>query len=577
MTTEATDAHTPTHSRTRLDELLDELQSRVDAAQSTRDRVHGLFEAVLSVGRELDLDQALRNVVEAGAALVDARYAALGVIGPDGCGLSRFLTVGVGPEEAAALGGPPSGHGLLGELIRHPRPLRLTDLSAHPSAQGLPPGHPPMRSFLGVPILVRDQVFGNLYLAEKRDGREFDTEDEMVLSTLAVAAGVALDNARLYEEARQRQRWLQASGEVTSSLLSGSPQARVLELIAERAREITGAAVADVAVPVPGRDQLVVELAVGCGAADREGLVVPAAGTLTGAALTAAAPVTSPDLGSDPRITAGPLCDSALGPAVAVPMGTTAGQARGVLLLARHPGEALFGEDELGPLLGFAGQAGLALELADRRRDAEQLAILEDRDRIARDLHDLAIQRLFATGMTLQSAVRSIEHPGARARVERAVDDLDDTVRIIRSAIFGLRAREQGGSRGLRTRAALLVDEAAGALGFAPRLRMEGLLDTGVPAGVAEQVAAALGEALGNVARHARATVVEVVLQATAEEVVLTVTDDGTGMRAGTTPHGALRDIGERAQRLGGSLALSSPPTGGTVLRWSAPLVHRAA
>ncbi|AXI81494.1 GAF domain-containing protein [Peterkaempfera bronchialis] len=560
----------------RLDELLDELQARVDAAQSTRDRVHGLFEAVLSVGRELELDQALRRVVEAGAALVDARYAALGVIGSDGRTLSRFLTVGVSEEEAAALGPAPSGHGLLGELIRHPEPLRLAELSDHPAAQGLPPGHPPMRTFLGVPVRVRDEVFGNLYLAEKRGGGEFDTEDEVVLATLAVAAGVAIDNARLYEEARQRQRWLQAGAEVTGSLLSGSPQAQVLGLIAERAREITGAAVADVAVPLPHGDELVVELAVGDGAADREGLVLPCAGTLTGAAYSGGVPVSSPDVRCDPRITVGPLRGSGLGPAVAVPMGAAAGQARGVLMLARLPGEPPFGQEEIRPLLGFAGQAGLALELADHRRDAEQLAILEDRDRIARDLHDLAIQRLFATGMTLQSAGRFIDHPEAADRVRRAVDDLDDTVKIIRSAIFGLRARERGSGRSLRSRAARLVDEAAAVLGFAPRLRMEGLLDTGVAAAVADQVAAALGEALANAARHARARRVDVLLEATGDRVALTVEDDGVGIPEGGRRSG-LRNLAERAEQLGGALLLESPPGGGTRLTWCAPLSDRAA
>ncbi|MFF4651140.1 GAF domain-containing protein [Streptomyces sp. NPDC001380] len=585
--------------QSRLDELLDELQARVDAARVTRTRIHGLFEAVLSVGRELELDQALRRVVEAGAALVDARYAALGVVGPDGCTLSRFLTVGIGGEEAAALGPPPSGRGLLGELIRSPGPLRLADMSAHPAAYGLPEGHPPMRTFLGVPIRVRGEVFGTLYLAEKQCGGEFDAEDEVVLATLAVAAGVAVDNARLYEEARRRQAWLQAGGEVIGSLLSGSPQGQVLGLIAERAREITGAAVADVAVPLPGTGDLVVELAAGEGAAGREGLVLPLEGTLTGAALTGAAPVSSPDVHSDPRLTAGPPGGSGLGPAVAVPMGTAAGRTRGVLMLARRPGEQPFTEEEVRPLLGFAGQAALALELAAHRRDAEQLAILEDRDRIARDLHDLAIQRLFATGMTLQSAGRFIDHPEAADRVMRAVDDLDETIRIIRSAIFGLRARERGSGRGLRARAARLVDEAASALGFAPRLRMEGLLDTAVPPAAAEAAAAALAAALANAARHARARRVDVVLEAGADLVTLTVEDDGAGLPAeegaggsadggggpgdggdGGGPgdgRGGLRDLARSAEELGGALLVETPRGGGTRLVWRVPLAARAA
>jgi signal transduction protein with GAF and PtsI domain len=235
--------------RLRLDDLLEELQSRIDAMRGTRDRVHSLLEAVLSVGRELDVEQVLRGIVEAAVVLVDAEYGALGVIGEEQ-GLAEFLTVGVDEEQRAAIGDPPSGHGLLGQLIRHPAPLRLPELSAHPSSSGFPPNHPPMNSFLGVPITVRGEAYGNLYLTEKRGGGEFDAEDESVLSTLAVAAGVAIEKARLYEDAQERERWLAASADVTGSLLSGAPRAQVLELVVERARRIVGA---DVGLVAGGR------------------------------------------------------------------------------------------------------------------------------------------------------------------------------------------------------------------------------------------------------------------------------------------------------------------------------------
>ncbi|NGO72172.1 GAF domain-containing sensor histidine kinase [Streptomyces boncukensis] len=555
----------------RLDELLEELQARVEAARGTRDRVHSLLEAVLSVGRELDLTQALRRIVEAAAALVDARYAALGVIGPDGRTLSQFHTVGLSGEEIAAIGPYPTGKGLLGELIQHPEPLRLTELSAHASSYGFPEHHPPMRTFLGVPLRVRDQVFGNLYLTDKRGGADFDAEDEAVLATLAVAAGVAIDNARLYEEAQRQQRWLRASAEITRALLSGSARLDVLGLIAERAREITGATVADVSVPLAGTGQLTVELALGGDAAARLGLTVSAEGTLSGLACATAAPATTTDLAGDPRFTAGPPRFAGQGPAAAVPLGGAAGGIGGVLLLARPEGSHAFTEGEIGPLLGFADQAALALELADRRRDAEQLTLLEDRDRIARDLHDLAIQRLFATGMTLQSAARLIEPASANDRVERAVADLDETIKIIRSTIFGLRARDEEAEQSLRARVARAVGEAHPALGFAPRLSMEGLLDTDVPPSVADHVLAVLLEALSNTARHAGASRVEVGLRATAREVVLTVEDDGVGIPAEGRRSG-LRNIAERAEELGGALELARPEGGGTRLVWSAPL-----
>ncbi|MEU9126861.1 GAF domain-containing protein [Kitasatospora sp. NPDC048540] len=555
----------------RLDELLEELQARIDAARGTRDRVHSLLEAVLSVGRELDLTQALRRIVEAAAVLVDARYAALGVIGPDGESLSEFLTVGMSQEEIAAIGPYPKGKGLLGELISHPEALRLEDLSQHRASYGFPANHPPMRTFLGVPVRVREEVFGNLYLTDKRGGEEFDADDESVIATLAVAAGVAIDNARLYEEAQRQQRWLSASAEITRSLLSGSSRVRVVELIAQRAREITGAALADVVVPEAGGGTLKVEFALGGDAGRRTGLVVASEGTLSGAACTGGASVTTSDLATDARLAGDPRRAEGLGPAVAVPLGRREGHIDAVLLLARRPGEALFSEREIEPLLGFADQAALGLELASRRRDAEQLAMLEDRDRIARDLHDLAIQRLFATGMTLQSAARFIEHPGASDRVLRAVGDLDETIKIIRSTIFGLQARDDTAGSGLRARAVKAVETAQAALGFAPRLSMEGLLDTDVPTAVADHVVAVLGEALSNAARHAGAGRVEVVLQATGTQVVLTVQDDGVGIPAQGRRSG-LRNLAERAEGLGGALELSSPPGGGARLVWSAPL-----
>ncbi|MET7763042.1 GAF domain-containing protein [Streptomyces sp. NPDC005393] len=565
----------PRMPQLRLDELLEELQARIDAARGTRDRVHSLLEAVLSVGRELDLTQVLRRIAEAAAILVDAEYGALGVIGPDGHTLSQFLTVGLTQDEIAAIGPFPAGHGILGELIHHPKPLRLTDLSAHPSSYGFPAHHPPMRSFLGVPIRVREEVFGNLYLTDKRGGHDFDAEDEAVITTLSMAAGVAIDNARLYEEAQRRQRWLEANAEITSNLLSGHARGDVLELIGLRAQEITNAAVADISVPVAGADELMVELAIGGRAEARRGLVVPVKGTLSGAAYQAGTPATTACMADDTRFTAGPRRVAGIGAAVAVPLGTAAAEARGVLLLGRAAGEPVFTDEEIGPLLGFAAQAALALELAERRRDAEQLALLEDRDRIARDLHDLAIQRLFATGMTLQSAARLIENTGAAERVTRAVGDLDDTIKIIRSTIFGLRAMDTDAAPTLRARAARAVGEAAAALGFPPRLSLEGLLDTDVAPQVADHVMAVLSEALSNAARHAHATRVEVTLKATGKEIALTVSDNGVGIPEQGRRSG-LNNLADRARSLDGALRIENPPDGGSRLIWTAPLVAGA-
>ncbi|MGC4925277.1 GAF domain-containing protein [Streptomyces sp. DT117] len=546
------------------------LQHRLDAAHSTRDRVHDLMEVVTSVGRDLDLEHVLRHVVQAATTLVRARYGALGVIGPDHEKLVQFLTVGMEDEEVASIRSSPSGHGILGELIAHPEPLRLAKLSEHESSYGFPAGHPPMDSFLGVPVRIRDQVFGNLYLTEKLGGAQFDAEDESILTTLAVAAGVAIDNARLYERSQQRELWVQATAEVTHSLLSGSPRGAVLALIADRAREISRADLVVVALPTPERDSFVVEVASGLEAETFQRPRPMVTGGLIGAAFAGAAVVTSEDADTV-RLAADPAWPAALGPAVAVPIGTGTG-VRGVLLLVRAAGREPFTAEETSPVLGFAGTAAVAMELAERRRDAEQMVLLEERDRIARDLHDLAIQRLFATGMTLQSAGRFIDHPEASERVERAVDDLDETIKIIRSTIFGLRSDVSGTGESLRART--VRADAAAALGFSPSLRKEGLLDTQVSRPVADHVLAVLGESLANVARHARATRVDVILQTDGRQVALTVSDNGVGIDAGSRRSG-LRNLTDRAEECGGTLELSSPEAGGTRLVWRVPALGR--
>ncbi|MFI0239958.1 GAF domain-containing protein [Streptomyces sp. NPDC016845] len=559
--------------RLRLDELLEELQVRIDAVRGTRDRLQGLLEAVLSVGQELNLSQVLRRIVEAAVVLVDAEYGALGVIGEDRLKLSQFLPVGIDAELQARIGDLPSGHGLLGELIRHPEPLRLPELAEHAASSGFPPHHPPMHTFVGVPIRVRDDVFGNLYLTQKRGGMDFDDEDVAVLQTLGAAAGVAIENARLYEEVQLRERWLSLSAEFTGSLLSGTAEMPVLRLMVERAREIAAADLGMVALVIPGTEDLHETLALGEHAEPHHDVTLPRKGTFAGAALTAGKLVTSDDVRKDPRITYQPARWEGLGPAVAVPIGTPE-SVRGVLTLARRAERQRFAAAELVPLVGFAGQAALALELAERRRDAEQMSLLEDRDRIARDLHDLAIQRLFATGMTLQSAQRFVQHPEAAERLMRAVDDLDTTIKIIRSTIFGLREQEAPPSgSGLRIRTVRAVEDAARVLGFTPALRMEGLIDVDVPTAVADDAVAVLGEALTNVARHARASKAEVALLVRGRTLTLVVEDDGVGIPDVADEHrSGLANMAARARGRGGTLTLARRESNGTHLEWHVPL-----
>jgi GAF domain-containing protein len=569
----------------RLDDLLDELQGRLQAARGTRDRVHSLLEAVLSVGRELDLEQVLRGVVESATVLVDARYGALGVLTPDGVGLSSFYMVGVDEERIAQIASFPAGHGILGQLVRHPEPLRLDRLSDHPESFGFPVNHPPMESFLGVPIRVRDQVFGNLYLTEKGNGQAFDEEDVAVLSTLAVAAGVAIENARLYEESLLRRRLLRAGAEITRSLMSGSDRGEALALIAEQAHEVTGAQIAVVAVPVEGTGSLVLELAFGEGAEEYRGLVLAQDDSLIGRAFATGDPVVVHDVSRDEKALSALPRTAGMGPAVALPIGSGVADVRGVVLLVRETGRTAFNATEIESLQGFAAQAAVAIELADRRREAEQIAMLQDRDRIARDLHDLAIQRLFATGMTLQSAGRFIDRPEASERVLQAVDDLDETIKIIRSTIFGLRSRDGLTGAGLRSRVVRTVAEAARELGFTPSVRTDGLVDNDVPAALGDHVVDVLSEALTDVARHAGAGRADVVLETSGGQVTLTVTHDGAdgAEPGGDAPGGDPPDDGagggapsgpaaRRTEAFGGSLTRRYTPGQGVRLVMRAPL-----
>ena len=554
----------PVLPQLRLDDLLAELQTRLQAVLATRDRVHSLLEAVIAVGGNLDLETVLRKIVEAAVPLVQARYGALGVIADDGR-LTEFIPVGMDEAQIAGIHHWPEGHGLLGTLIRDPRPLRLADLSAHPESHGFPAGHPPMRSFLGVPIRIRDEVYGNLYLTEKEGGAPFDEEDETLLVALAAAAGVAIDNARLYEEARRQERWLRATTEITRELLSGTRPAQVLALVTEQALALSGADLVALAVPAGDGRQLVNTHAAGEAAAEALGLVLPIRQSLSGQILASGQAVAVEDFRNDARVNPVAREHLPLGWAVLLPLGAP-GNVRGVLTVGRDPGSLPFPPQAVEMVTTFAAQAGIVLELAEHRQDSEQLAVLRDRDRIARDLHDLVIQRLYATGMSLQGAVPLIARPEVADRVSSAVDALDETIREIRSAIFSLQSHGDVKRQGLRARILEVVEEMTALLGFAPSLRLVGPLDEDVPVEVGEQMLVALREALSNAARHASATSVDVTVDC-GGDLVLRVRDNGKGLGSSTRRSG-LANLAERASRLGGGLRVGPADGGGTDLEW---------
>ena len=420
----------------QLDELLAELQARLQAVLGTRDRMRGLLEAVVAIGSGLDLESTLARIVETAVGLVDATYGALGVIGDDRR-LAEFIPVGLTQDEIGRIHHWPEGRGLLGLLIDDPRPLRLADISTTPRRRVSPSGHPPMHGFLGVPVRVRDVVFGNLYLTGKRGGGEFTEDDEAVLVALGAAAGVAVENARLYEEARRQQRWIQASAEVTTRLLSGSEPADVLADITRRALELSGADLAMLALPDEEGRRLTITHADGEGADAVRDLVLPAGESLSGRVLATGEPVSSADFAADERAAqAARGAMSQIGPAIVFPLGAP-GNVRGVLTVGRRHGAASFPQAQADVVASFAAQAGVALELAASRAEAERLSLYEDRDRIARDLHDLVIQRLYATGMSLEGTMSMITRPEVASRVTNAVDAMDETIKEIRAAIFG--------------------------------------------------------------------------------------------------------------------------------------------
>ncbi|MFD4674375.1 GAF domain-containing protein [Lentzea sp. NPDC058450] len=520
----------------------------MDEIVTTRDHMQELLGAVLAVASGLELDSTLQRIVQAAVDLVGARYGALGVLGTRD-DLAEFVYVGVDEATRATMGHLPEGKGLLGLLIKEPAPLRLRDLSQHEMSVGFPPNHPPMHGFLGVPVRVRDEVFGALYMTEKIDAAEFTADDEAVLQALAAAAGIAIENARLFERSRMRERWLEAIGEVNSELLGGASGEYALRLITQRTVEL---AAADAALVVLGDGQHApLSVAAGAGAKVDD---FNATDYAVDEVVRSGVPLLVDDLGKS------------FGPALAVPLRSEMG-VTGALLVLRRGGETRFLPDQVPMLASFADQAAVALEFAEQQRSQRLLDVLEDRDRIARDLHDHVIQRLFVTGLTLQATMRRVTEPEVAARLQTAVEQLDETVREIRTSIFDLHSTD---NTSLRRRLLDLVAGLTEATHLKPSIRMSGTVDNSVPPELAEHVEAVVREAVTNAVRHADATELTVLIDA-GEDVVITVQDNGVGIPADVARSG-LRNLAHRASKFGGSLAVRATEGGGACVVWRVPL-----
>jgi two-component system, NarL family, sensor histidine kinase DevS len=539
-------------------------------AERHDDRFTMLLEAGMAMASELSLPALLQRIIDLAAAVTGARYGALGVIGRAGS-IREFVTTGIADPERARIGHLPVGRGILGLLIEEARPIRIPDIGQDPRSVGFPPDHPPMRSFLGVPVVAGGKVFGNLYLTEKQGASEFTEEDEQAVVLLAAQAGVAIDNARLYEEARLRERRLEATREITEAILTGAEPPEVLGLIARRARELMHADLATIAVPADDPGQLVLVAADGKGGEELLGMRFTVADSVSGSVISSGRPAVIEQMrdfegSQQPMVRAGDI-----GPAMFVPL-SAGGQPFGTLAVGSEDGREAFERDDLGMLETFAGQASVALEYARARRELDRLMVMEDRERIAKELHDGVIQSLFAVGMGMQATATMARDPEIEERVESAVAEIDRVIRDLRNYIFGLRPgilADQELDQALR-QTVREFEERTGTLAIAD---------------IDPKVASALGpkapdvlqlarEALSNVGRHADATTCRVSLVRDGGAALLEIDDDGQGFdpaeRKGAGQ--GLRNLEERAADLGGSFEIQSVAKEGTTVRIRIPL-----
>ncbi|MDJ0318838.1 GAF domain-containing sensor histidine kinase [Arthrobacter antibioticus] len=555
----------PAAAGTRIEDLLREFVDRAGELLSTQERMRGLLEAVVSVAEDLSLDAVLERVVRSACTLLDARYAALGVIAEDQS-LSHFITVGIDEELIRKIGPLPTGHGVLGLLTSDPHPMRLRDLHDHPASYGFPEHHPSMVSFLGVPVRVRGRVFGNLYLTEKSDGADFTAEDEELAVALAAAAGVAIENARLFEDARRRSSWLEASMSVTGRMMDDDRNitGSSLDMIAATALAESDSALAMIGVSSDKGPDLFVAAAAG----ERASLLVGRSLVLDSPEIVEVLRTGVPTVFNDATGLLGKAEGTTLGPTIVIPLGPQ-GTNQGLLILAKNQDSESYSKIVVEMSAVFGSHVALALELARTHRLREQIMVFTDRDRIARDLHDVVIQRLFAAGLSMQSMQRLITDKTALERIKNVTTELDETIRDLRNTIYSLQvsSNETELLSDLILRA---VRNAAKPLAFAPRLNLAGPIDSTVSEETAKHLLAVLSEGLSNAVRHSKAGVIEVCVDVTADKVTVTIVDDGIGVGEPGRRSGLL-NMEKRAKLLNGTFEIESTETTGTRMTWEVP------
>lgn len=547
--------------------LLTQVVARVDEMMESQARMRQLVQVNNDLTSRLDLPTVLRRIVEIGLELIQARYGAMGIIG-DERRLEQFIHVGMDDATVARIGHLPDGKGLLGALIDQPEPVRLASIQSDPRSSGFPDHHPPMTSFLGVPIRVRDTVFGNLYLTDSKNG-EFSADDEELARALAATAGIAIENARLFEDSQDRARWSTALVDVSRRLLSADEDEEADELgtLLDRLRELARADLVTVALTSTTGENLVVDRAAGTAADALVAMTVPVEQSAAAEALRTGEPtIVSHAIAQEPT---GFDEHCLLASAMVVPF--SFGQdTHGVLTVARDGARPPFAPRDLEMGVSFAGHISLALDRSEVRLARRRMALLEDRSRIARDLHDHVIQRLFATGLNLQALISVVDEPTGD-KIMAQIREIDAAIAQIRQSIFAIRHDGEPTASRLRARVLEIVERIADQLPTRPRVTFVGPVDLMADAGLTDDIAAVVTEALANTVRHARATHVDITISAVAGRVTVELIDDGVG--PGDTPRlSGLANLLQRAEARHGTFEIVRGGAGGARLSWSVPV-----
>ena len=546
---------TPEVPEFSMDVLLTQLIDRAQDVVAARSRLYKLIAANNVMVSNLDLQTLLQRIVELAADLVDAKYAAIGVIGPDGS-LENFTHTGVSEEVVKSIGSYPEGKGLLGALLTEGKPLRLADLSDEPRSVGLPPNHPKMTSFLGVPITVRGEVLGRLYLSDRNDGTEFSSDDELFATSLAATAGIAIANSRFLIKTQQNERWARAIAESMRAILNDED---ALEILATAVCDISDADLVAILTRT-GEDAVKIEHAVGAAAEELQSATFTISESDTGRAALAQKKTILTNL------VGGPLKDYGdFGSTIVAPI-IRSDEVTGLLVVARNEKESAYSQTDADQISSFADQAGIAMERIKSFEDLRQMEVLEDRNRIARDLHDHVIQRLFAAGLSLKAVATKLGDTAESERINDQIAELDSTIADIRQTIYALQ-RQPDDSQTLRYRVLEIVDRISPSLPQRPRVQFTGPIDLITDATLADDIVAVVNEGLTNVVKHANATEVSLTISAIAGTLSVGIHDDGVGLGDGLG-HG-LENMKQRAEKLGGEFEARKSRPKGTTFTWT--------